>query len=303
MALTAIIDNLDALDENIRPLYKQAGDKFVLDITDIDSHPNVAGLKSTMVKERDARKDLEKNLNDLKARTDGLDLDKLKGIDPQKYEQAMADLAKYKELEKEHHRKKLEDQGEWEKLEKQLTESHNAELQTLNSKVQELTESYESKISDLQKSSEETIAQMRSTIERRVLGEDLTTAIAEQGGNIAVLRPHVERFSKVIQDEDSGEYVSRVIGEDGQVRMSSSGGPMSLSEFVSELKDKPEFQGEGIFQKDRKPGGSGSGGNRNDGGSPNNPWTEKHFNLTEQGRIMKADPAKAARLKKAAGKG
>jgi hypothetical protein len=47
-------------------------------------------------------------------------------------------------------------------------------------------------------------------------------------------------------------------------------------------------------------GGGGGGGDLRKG--ERNPWAKETFNMTEQGAIYKADPARAERLAKAAGK-
>ena len=48
--------------------------------------------------------------------------------------------------------------------------------------------------------------------------------------------------------------------------------------------------------------GGGAGGNRSGGGSfANNPFTAEHWNLTEQGKIVRSDSARADQLAKAAG--
>ncbi|QYW02037.1 scaffolding protein [Stenotrophomonas phage Siara] len=47
--------------------------------------------------------------------------------------------------------------------------------------------------------------------------------------------------------------------------------------------------------------GGGAGGANGGGGAEPNPYTHEHWNLTEQGKLLKADPAKADRLAKAAG--
>ena len=49
------------------------------------------------------------------------------------------------------------------------------------------------------------------------------------------------------------------------------------------------------------PGGSGSPADRGGEGGIANPWKRETFNLTEQGRILKSDPAKAKRLAAEAG--
>lgn len=59
MAIKAVVENLEELDEGIRGLYRQAKDKagkpiesFVLDLTDLDGHPDVASLKASHAKLR-----------------------------------------------------------------------------------------------------------------------------------------------------------------------------------------------------------------------------------------------------------
>jgi hypothetical protein len=55
--------------------------------------------------------------------------------------------------------------------------------------------------------------------------------------------------------------------------------------------------------ENRSVGGSGSNPANGSGNDPEkNPWSDEHFNLMEQGRIYRADPEKARRLAKAAGK-
>ena len=57
-------------------------------------------------------------------------------------------------------------------------------------------------------------------------------------------------------------------------------------------------ESDGYLFKDEEPGGTGgSKGNGGKGGqSINNPWSKEHFNLTEQGRLLKEDPEKAKLL-------
>lgn len=49
-------------------------------------------------------------------------------------------------------------------------------------------------------------------------------------------------------------------------------------------------------------GAGGSGYQHGSGGSEKNPWLKENFNLTEQGRILKENPAKAEQMRSAAGK-
>lgn len=60
------------------------------------------------------------------------------------------------------------------------------------------------------------------------------------------------------------------------------------------LKDLPELKGTVA------PGKSGSEFQGGGGGVDRNPWSKEHFNLTEQGRIMRENPQLAAQLKREA---
>lgn len=87
------------------------------------------------------------------------------------------------------------------------------------------------------------------------------------------------------------------LAEDGSI----SGG---FDDQLTKLKEtKPHW-----FKPDEDPdAGGGSGGTRGippTGGKPSlnaNPWKKETFNLTEQGRLMRDDPARAAQLKAQAG--
>lgn len=47
--------------------------------------------------------------------------------------------------------------------------------------------------------------------------------------------------------------------------------------------------------------GGGAGGNRGNGGGGTNPWTHDNWNMTEQGKIVRENPARAEQLAKSAG--
>lgn len=303
MGLKAIVKSLDDVDKELQGLYVEKDGVFILNVSGIDDHPTVTSLKTTMTKERDARKDLEKNFKDLKAQTDGLDLESLKDVDPEKYAKAIADLEEFNKLEKKRSTKKLKDKEEWEKLEKQLQDGHATAVDGLTQKHSTEIETFQQKLVELSKSKDDEVDGMRKSLEKTLKDGAIVSALAEAKGNIPVLTPHIAKHVKVLAD-DKGEYASRIIDEKGDIRINDAGQPMTISEFVTEIKQQPEFKGEGLFAVGTKPGGSGSGGNP--GGSDadaSNPWMKDSENLTKQGQILKSDPAKASRMAAAAGQG
>lgn len=89
---------------------------------------------------------------------------------------------------------------------------------------------------------------------------------------------------------DVEEGTGRVVTKEG---IGVTPGLEPSSWFTDMGKTREHWWGQSI--------GGGAGGNRGGGGAGTNPFSAEHWNLTEQGRIVKADAAKAEQLAKAAG--
>lgn len=59
MALKAVLHSLDDLDERLKKLYRKEGGKYLLKVDDAEALVDVAGLKSALEKERQARREAE----------------------------------------------------------------------------------------------------------------------------------------------------------------------------------------------------------------------------------------------------
>lgn len=94
-----------------------------------------------------------------------------------------------------------------------------------------------------------------------------------------------------------GETLFEVREDDGEVVVREGVGftqGIAPSVLFSDLKSKrPHWWGDTI--------GGGAGGQRGAGGSGANPFSKAGWNMTEQGKIMEADAAKAEQLAKVAG--
>lgn len=102
------LDTIDELDDNVKGLYQQSDDgKYRLAV---DGLPEVSGLKSALEKERKARRDFERKLN------------QLNGVDPDEYQRLKTE-AEHREIEK------AQKAGEWDKLRQQLADKHKAEIE------------------------------------------------------------------------------------------------------------------------------------------------------------------------------
>lgn len=73
MALPAVVDSLEKVSENDRQHYKQIEDKFVIDLPDLELHPQVRGLKGAYVADHERNKTLS------------ADLAKFKDVDPDRW--------------------------------------------------------------------------------------------------------------------------------------------------------------------------------------------------------------------------
>ncbi len=92
MALKAILDSLEDLDESFHGLYTEVDGKFILDLDDdISDHPKTGPLKRALDREREAKKTATEKVDALEA-----DFLKFKDIDPDK---ARAALDKIQEFE------------------------------------------------------------------------------------------------------------------------------------------------------------------------------------------------------------
>lgn len=97
-----------------------------------------------------------------------------------------------------------------------------------------------------------------------------------------------QKYMNLLKKEIDREKL--VLNEDGTVT--------GLSDQMTALKENyKEFFGE-----QKRVGSDEHGGDDSDISNIKNPWSQKDFNLTEQAKIIKSDPALAEKLKKAAKK-
>jgi hypothetical protein len=202
-------------------------------------------------------------------------------------------LKSYQDKEAEIELQKAEAQRDWEKVKSRIKEAHDAEVQALNKKIADISAEKDSKISTMEKK-----------LQKNILRRDMVAAIAEAKGNIEILSPHVERFLSM-EANDDGDYEVAVIDPDSKERkrkFTQDGKPMTISDLLNEMKAKPQFQGDGIFMKEKHAGGSNANSNTGDNNNDEkNPWTKEHFNLTEQARLLKKNRDLANKMKKQAG--
>ena len=215
----------DALpaDSQLRGFYVEENGTYVLD-ADIEGHPRTAGMKATMLKERDKATAADKEIKRLK--------DQMGDLDPEK---AKAALARIQELED----KQLLDAGKVDDLIKAKTErmqaDHNSQIATFKTQLDD----EKGKLTRAQ---------------RRVRTLVLTTAIQNEAARVGVKPEHLDdvtwrltergldggiRFD-LQEDEQHPDSLPTVVALQGdQVKYGRDATkPMSIEEGLGMLREK-----------------------------------------------------------------
>lgn len=205
MELETSVDSLDSIAEPLRFLYKPNDDgegyQLAADPSKLEE-ALVPGLKSALQKEREQRKKLERTANDLKSQFEGVDLDEYKEL---------------RKLKDEAERKKLETAGEWDKLKEQIASQHKQELDKRQQRE----------------------GQLLSQIQKLIVDNVATSAIAAAKGEPELLLPHIRSRTAVI--EEDGEFTVRVLNNKKEPRVNADGEYMTISDLISEMRNDNIF--------------------------------------------------------------
>lgn len=178
-----------------------------------------------------------------------------------------------------------------EELEAQVDKDKGKFDQLLEKRVSEMKAEHEKQLGEKDKLIEGTKGQLKTL----KIDHALQEAGAEFGLRSAAAPDLVARGRTVFDLDEEGNIVSR--DSEGNPRYNKAGDPLQPKDWVQTMvKDASH-----LFDDSQGSGSAGSG-SRGSGGSGNNPWHKDHWNLTEQGKIMQEDPAKAQRMANQAGK-
>lgn len=200
MALKAVLSSLDGLEDGVKALYRQEGDRYVLDVEGSDGWglEDVTGLKSALSKANQKVHDFEK---------------RFKNLDP---DEARAAIAAAKQAQEDKAKtKKQDDTAELDARLKQIEEKHQAELE-------EKEQAYQA---------------LHDQVTAVLIDRDAISALSASDAkdNVNLLLPHVKSAARLEKDKD-GNYVVRMVGPDGNILISPKSGsvePMTISEYVS----------------------------------------------------------------------
>lgn len=159
-------------------------------------------------------------------------------------------------------------------------------------------EQYNGKVAEL-KTANSTIEDLKKS---GADNEELQKKITDYESEIKTLKTAAENTKKeyVLKDTLKGagvtdaDYVIYKQGGLDKFTFNKDGKPVGVEELLKPLKESSPH----LFKAEQ-----GGGYKPQAGGKPNadNPWAKDTFNLTEQGRVFKEDPARARELAAAAG--
>lgn len=159
-------------------------------------------------------------------------------------------------------------------------------------------EQYNSKVAEL-KTANSTIEDLKKS---GANNEELQKKVTDYESEIKTLKTNAENTKKEYALKDTlkgagvtdADYVIYKQGGLDKFTFDKDGKPVGVEELLKPLKESSPH----LFKTE-----SGGGYKPPAGGKPNadNPWAKDTFNLTEQGRIFKENPAQARELAAAAG--
>jgi TolA-binding protein len=264
MPLKAVVETLDEVSPEFQGEYKEATIKiagqdkqvYVLDVTDVDSHPTVINLKTAFERTKREKQALVTDIAALKKRVGNLPED----FDPDSVEAMHTEL--------EDLRQRVAAGGG--------NKDHQAELQRLKHQIEALEGEKE---------------ELSGQVKKLVVDEGLTKALVAVGVKPSFLKAAKAMLRDSVKVETEGGSPRAVIETDL--------GPQPLEQFVATWAGSDD--GKEFVEKAKGSGADGSNGKDKGGGPSGNPWMKDSRNVTEQGRIVREDKPKAARLMKAAG--
>lgn len=273
MPLKAVVEKLDDVAAELHALYIERDGKFVLDVEQdsIREHPNVVALSNALARQKDDNRKAKERIAELEAKIKGLPED----FDPTEVEALKEKIAE------------LEAAADGDPKSKEKQQKDAARLrEMLDQKMAAERKRWETEKAELQRQ----IADKSARIAKLLVDNGLDAAM--DGANIdpkyrkavrAMLRDQVK-----VVDRDDGSSVA-VVETDLDPEL-------ALDRFVADWSQSDDGR---IYVGTPKGGGAGGGGG---GATTKNPWSKDHWNLTEQGKLIRENPTKARQLAKEAGK-
>jgi hypothetical protein len=92
---------------------------------------------------------------------------------------------------------------------------------------------------DAMRAKDAEVSKLTKAISNHMIRQAATQAIAQEKGSVELLLPHIERHAKVVVDGEN--FAARVVDDNGEIRVNGAAQPLSIEEFVKEMKTKQQF--------------------------------------------------------------
>jgi len=261
--LKAIIDSLDSVPEELREHYVERNGKYELSAEGMRTEADVARVQESLRKEREDHRKVKERLSLLG------DLN---------VEDVHTQLSRIPELEIA--AKGALDEAGIEKIVQVRLKSATAPLERKLSQAEEELKKHRDAIGNYEK--KDKVRTIKDAISSLTIGSS---------AKIKVIPEAVDDI--MMYAENALE-----LGEDGQIRTRDGigiipglGADVWLTDM---LQKKPHWCGP-------TEGGGASGSGRNTGMGGKNPFSHEHWNMTEQGKLLKEDRPRAEQMARAAG--
>jgi hypothetical protein len=265
MAIKAVVDSLDDVEEGFRGLYTEVNGKFEIGIEDVNLLTPVKKLKDENAQRRIAEKKAKDALAPFSA-----------FLGERKLEDVQAMLDKYPELE--------------------AAAAGNLDEGKINGIVEGRIKT---KLAPVERERDQLRAQIQErdgiidgfkTKERtRTIHDSVRDAISKQQGfQPTALEDALEVAGRMFEVDEDGKVVTK-----DEVGVTPG---IDAVVWLTEMQNKrPHWWG-------TTSGGGSRGNNGNNGTTTgNNPFTREHWNMTEQGKLVKTNRARAEQLARSAG--
>lgn len=266
MKLTPVVDTLDEVEEQYRPLYEERDDgKFRLTLEVEPSEDDKKRVAEAARKEREARQAAERRAKEAEE-----SLKRFEGIDPDKVREL---LAKQEEEDHDEARKK----GEWDEVLRKKDERAAEDLR-------KAVEPRDARIAELEAENDALVTERDLSRAAEKLNVDPKKA--------EIWRDHIRTKMRMEKSGENGQQMRRNVVDVDDVAMDF----LEWAEKHWSQTDAAQFF---ILERDNAGGDAPGSGDRSR--NVRNPWKRDHFNRTEQSRIAIENPALAKRLKQEAG--
>lgn len=261
MALDAVVESLDVVDESVKGLYVQNQEgKYILNVKPTAGYSleNVDGLKSALQKERGRAKDLETRVSSLG------------DIDPTEVQAKLQRLAELESLDPAKEADKLAETKIQAKVE-QMAQKHQNDLKGVQSQVEKY----------------------KGQLQKLLVDDVAKNAILAAGGDertVTYMLPHIK--AQLAIEETEGSFLTTVMDEFGNPRVGDSmGSAMTVQQLVEEMKSTDLWAG--AFPGRKKSGGGTSPTTKTGGMPQGKKWSdlstaEKTAAIKEHGGAMEA---------------